>query len=251
MSRLFSANMMRLGKSKIFLIGEIFMVGYAAFAYESATSAIASKGAVDSWNTYFFNVLLAIGIVMAMLGSFFLGTEYGDGAIRNKLMVGHKRRDIYLMNFAACLLAGFIMCATYYLCSLVFGCLFIGKEVFQIQDIGAGLLCSMLILTVYTAIFVSVEMLDHNKARSMAVNTLGALFILMIGIVSYGQLVSRPDTAGFMWHMIEILLPSVLVMYTASGAEQIPYTTIVPGLIIETVCLIGVGIWGFGRKDIK
>ena len=251
MSRLFSANMMRLQKSKIFLIGEIFMVGYALFVYESAASTIASKGSIDNWNTYFFNVLLAIGIVMAMFVSFFLGTEYGDGTIRNKLMVGHKRRDIYLVNFLSCLLAGLVMCATYYLFSLIFGCLFIGKEILQIQNIGRGLLCSMLILTVYTAIFVSVEMLDHNKARSMAVNSLGALFILMIGIVSYGQLVSHPDTAGFMWHIIEMLLPSVLVMHTASGTKQIPYITIVLGLSIETACFMGIGIWGFGRKDIK
>ena len=251
MSRLFSANMMRLRKSKIFLIGEIFMAGYALFAYESATSTIASKGPIDSCNTYFFNVLLASGIVMAMFVSFFLGTEYGDGTIRNKLMVGHKRRGIYLVNFATCLLAGLVMCATYYLFSLIFGWLFIGKEILQIQNVGMGLFCSILIFVVYTAIFVLVEMLDHNKSRSMAVNSLGALFILMIGIVSYGQLVSHPDTAGIMWHIIEMLLPSVLVMYTASAAEQIPYITIVPGLLIETVCLISIGIWGFARKDIK
>lgn len=251
MSRLFSANMMRLRKSKIFLIGEIFMAGYALFAYESSTSTIASKGSIDSWNTYFFNVLLAIGIVMAMFVSFFLGTEYGDGVIRNKLMVGHKRRDIYLANFAACLLAGLAMCITYYLFSLIFGCLLIGREVLKIQSVGMGLFCSILILPVYTAIFVLVEMLDHNKARSMTINSLGALFILMIGIVSYGQLVSHADTAGFMWHIIEMLLPSVLVMYTASGVEQIPYITIVSGLLTEIVCLIGIGIWGFGRKDIK
>ena len=166
-------------------------------------------------------------------------------------MVGHKRRDIYLVNFLTCLLAGLIMCATYCLFSLIFGWLFIGKEILQIYNVGIGLLCSILILADYTAIFVSVEMLDHNKARSMAVNSLGALFILMIGIVSYGQLASHPDTAGFMWHIIEMLLPSVLVMYTASGAEQIPYAAIVTGLLIETTCLVGIGIWGFGRKDIK
>ena len=227
------------------------MAGYALFVYESATSTIASKGQIYNWNTYFFNVLLAIGIVMAMFVSFFLGPEYGDGVMRNKLMVGHKRRDIYLVNFLTCLLAGLVMCTTYYLFSLLFGCLFIGKEILQIYNVGMGLLCSILILVVYTAVFVLVEMLDHNKARSMSVNLLGALFILMTGIVSYGQLISHPDTAGFMWHIIEMLLPSVLVMHTASGTEQIPYITIVLGLSIETACLMGIGIWGFGRKDIK
>ena len=44
MSRLFSANMMRLRKSKIFWLEEIFMVGYALFVYISAASTMKSRG---------------------------------------------------------------------------------------------------------------------------------------------------------------------------------------------------------------
>ena len=250
MSRLFSANMMRLWKSRIFRLGELFMAGYALFVYYSARSNIASFGTINNWNLYFHNVLLVAGIVMAVFVSAFLGIEYNDGTIRNKLMVGHRRKDIYLVNFATCLLAGLMMCATYYLSAILFGCLLVGRETLRIQDVGVGILCSILIFMVYTAIFVLVEMLDKNKVRSMAVNIVGAMLILMIGMVCYAEIVGHSDTAGFMWYLIEMLFPSAPVFYVAA-ADRVLSVRVVLGLLAETICLTGIGIRGFGRKDIQ
>ena len=251
MSRLFSANMMRLKKSRIFWLEELFMVGYTFFIYESARSTIATKGTIQIWNAYFFNLLLVSGIVMALFVSGFLNVEHSDGAIRNKLMVGHKRRDIYLVNFATCLLAGLIMCATYYLFSLIFGCLLIGRESLQIQGVGAGILYNILILVVYTAIFLFVEMVDRNKARTMAFNLMAAGIILVIGMISYGELINSSGPAAVRWRIAELLFPSVLSLDVAAGIEQAPYLSIVIGLVTESVFLIGFGIWEFEGKDIQ
>lgn len=250
MSRLFSANMMRLKKSRIFWLGELFMAGYALFVYDSAGGHMESSGPIDNWNIYFFNALLLSGFVAALCVSFYLNAEYSDGAVRNKLMVGHKRKDIYLVNFVTCLLAELAMYITYFLSSLLFGFLFFGNESLQMQNAGVGLLCSILILLVYTAIFVLVEMLDQNKVRTMAVNLMGALLILVVGIVSYNELWGHPDTAGVMWHLAEVLFPSVLVLHVA-GADSVSYFPIILGLLIETLCFIGIGVWGFSRKDIQ
>ena len=249
MSRLFSANMMRLGKSRVFLLGELFMVGYAFFVYDSARSHIASSGPIDEWNLYFFNVLLASGIVMALFVSVFLGVEYHDGTIRNKLMVGHRRRDIYLVNYVTCLLAGLVMCATYYLCAVLFGCLIVGRETLQIRNVGAGIICSILILAAYTAIFVSVEMLDKNKVRSMAVNLIGAMLILMIGMMCSTEIFRHSDTAGFMWYIIEILFPSTPIFYVA-GADVIP-VRVAFGLLAEAICFTGIGVRVFREKELQ
>ena len=250
MSRLFNANMMRLRQSWIFLLEEIFMVGYAIFVYANAGIHVAKGEVVQNWNIYFYNVLLVSGIAMALFVSVFLSAEYGDGTIRNKVVVGHRRRDIYLVNLVICLLAGLIMCLTYYVVGIIFGYLVVGGEVMRIQDIGAGMIGSILIFMVYTAIFVLVEMLDKNKTRSMEINLIGAVLILAVGIICFGSLMGHPDTAGFMWHVIGVLFPSVLVMYVA-GAESVSYVPIMLGLFIEAVCLIGIGLWGFERKDIQ
>ena len=253
MSRLFSANMMRLKKSKIFWLEELFMVGYALFVYISAYSNMVSRGAISDWNIYFFNVLLLSGFIVALFVSGFFDAEYSDGVIRNKLMVGHKRRDIYLVNFGTCLLVGLITCATYYLFALLFGCLIIGRESLQIRRLGAGILCSILIFVVYAAIFMFVEMVDRNKARTTAVNLMAALIILVIGMIGYGEVikVNSPDAVEIQWRIVEFLFPSVLTMNVAAGLEEAPYLSIVIGLVVETVCLIGFGIWEFEGKDIQ
>ena len=251
MSRLFSANMMRLRKSKIFWLEEIFMVGYALFVYISAKSTMENRGIIRDWNIYFFNVLLLSGFIVALFVSGFFAAEYSDGAIRNKLIVGHKRRDIYLVNFGTCLLVGLITCATYYLFALFFGCLIIGRESLQIRGLGVGILCSILIFVVYAAIFMFVEMADRNKARTAAINLMTALVILVIGMIGYGEVVSSPDTVEIQWRVVELLFPSVLTLDVAAGLEQAPYLSIVIGLVVETVCLMGLGMWEFNEKDIQ
>lgn len=251
MSRLFSANMMRLKKSKIFWLEEVFVVGYTLFIYISAHSNMVSRGAVKNWNTYFFNILLLSGFVVALFVSGFFDAEYSDGVIRNKLMVGHKRRDIYLANFGTCLLAGLITCATYYLFALLFGCLIIGRESLQIRGLGAGMLYSILIFVVYAAVFMFVEMADRNKARTAAINLMTALVILVIGMIGYGEVISSPDTVEIQWRIVELLFPSVLTLDVAAGLERAPYLSIVIGLVVETVCLIGFGVWEFEGKDIQ
>lgn len=251
MSRLFSANMMRLWRSRIFWLEEVFMVGYAFFAYASARSTLASRGTIRDWNVYFFNVMLLSGFAMALFASVFFNAEYNDGAIRNKLMVGHKRRHIYLVNLGTCLLAGLLMCATYYMFSLFFGYMLIGTEALQIRRAGAGILCSILVFAVYTAIFLFVEMVDRNKARTMSINLMGAMIILVIGMIGYGEVVGSPDTAEIQWRIVERLFPSVLSLDVAAGLERAPYISIVVGLLIEAIFLIGFGIWEFEGKDIQ
>ena len=251
MSRLFSANMMRLRKSRIFWLEELFMAGYALFVYISAKSTMASRGIIRNWNSYFFNVLLLSGFVVALFVSGFFDAEYSDGVIRNKLMVGHKRRDIYLVNFVTCLLAGLITCVTYYLFALLFGFLIIGRESLQIRGLGVGILCSILIFVVYAAIFIFVEMADRNKARTAAINLMTALVILVIGMIGYGEVVSSPDTVEIQWRIVERLFPSVLTLDVAAGIDQAPYLSIVIGLVIETVCLLGFGLWEFEGKNIQ
>lgn len=250
MSRLLNANLMRLLKSRIFLLGELFAVGYALLAYCSAVSALKSGRTIENWNMYFFNVLLAIGIAIALFVTVFLNAEYSQGTVRNKLAVGHKRSDVYLANYAVCVLAGLCMYATYLLSAALLGLALAGKASLRLEAPVSGFLFGTVAVISYTAVFVLVEMLIGNKTVSAAVNLLGAGALLLLGMSCYARLVNLGDQAGYMWHLIEMLCPASAGFYTAAADRQLP-VRVVLALVAETVCLTGIGMWRFDKKDIQ
>ncbi len=51
-----------------------------------------------------------LGIILSVFISLFIGAEYEYGTIRNKIISGYDRSEIYLANIFACIIAGWIMC---------------------------------------------------------------------------------------------------------------------------------------------
>lgn len=250
MSRLLNANMVRLAKSRIFLLAELFMAGYAVAAYVSACSALESRKSGENWNLYFFNGLLAIGIVMAVFVSVFLHAQYSDHTIRNKIMVGHRRSHIYLADYLTCLGAGWLMCATYHLTGLLAGLLLIGSEMLEISNFVLGMACSAVIVMVYTALFVLVEMLDQNKARSMSVNVVAALALLAVGMQCFNKLISLGESAGWLLRVLEKTVPFVTAVYVTTGNDRLSAAALIC-LSVEAVLLVIIGISAFQKTDIE
>ena len=54
-----------------------------------------------------------MGLVAAVFISLFVGSEYSDGTIRNKLVVGHSRMRIYLANLIVCSIACVLISLAY------------------------------------------------------------------------------------------------------------------------------------------
>lgn len=92
MRKLLSANLFRLWKSKIFWVLEGISAIVGTFIYVLAiinTRNISTDWYRGNGNYYFFSELVYIGIIMAVFISFYVGTEYADGTIRNKLSRVH------------------------------------------------------------------------------------------------------------------------------------------------------------------
>ncbi len=56
----------------------------------------------------FFAFGLFVPILLSFVTALFIGSGYSDGAVRNKLIVGHLRRDIYLSGLIVCSAAAFM-----------------------------------------------------------------------------------------------------------------------------------------------
>lgn len=98
MIRLLDAGFTRLKKSKVFLLICLFSIGFALFMLGVSYKDMKQYQEVIDVAQLLLNYSTMIGVVIAIFTSLFLGVEYSEGAIRNKISMGHKRTAIYLSN---------------------------------------------------------------------------------------------------------------------------------------------------------
>ncbi|MDE6203583.1 MAG: ABC transporter permease, partial [Lachnospiraceae bacterium] len=227
----------------------------------------------------FFSYTSFMVILFSAFCSLFIGTEYNDGTIRNKLIVGHKRMDIYLSNLTACIIAGVIMCIAYLIPYLITGIPLLGFFIVDnISTIWIFLGCNLVLLIALAAIFTLVSMLNQNKALSAVICILGLFVLLMLGAMiedglnqpeyfeDYAymdpetkELVIVPSTAnpyyirGTQRQIYEFLsdfLPgSQIIRLSAMDAPSPEILAMYSGII--AVATTSLGIFFFGKEDIK
>lgn len=192
MRRLLAADFARMKKSKGFWILEgiclvIGVIFYALVAYN--TNHIGKNWLELNAHIYFFFQVMYIGIIIAIFSSLFIGTEYSDGTMRNKLFAGHRRSEIYLSFLLVTIAAGLCFAMAYILAVLLIGLPFAGADVISAVHAPVWRIIScMLIIVVYSALFTLMAMLDSNKARVSIVSMMLALLILGSGMLVYGRL---------------------------------------------------------------
>ena len=96
MIKLLNASFTRLRKTKIFWLLTIFSILFAFFMINTKYSDMKLYNEVIEVEQLMINYSTIVGIVIAIFTSLFLGVEYSDGTIRNKIIIGHKRANIYL-----------------------------------------------------------------------------------------------------------------------------------------------------------
>lgn len=120
-------------------------------------------------------------VLSAVLASLFLGTEHSDGAIRNKIIVGNRRHQIYLANLSAVYLGSLLLCACFLVPYLAVGIPLLGFYQTEISVILLNLLTAAVLMLAVTSIYTALTMLNQNKAIVVAVCILLSFAILMAG----------------------------------------------------------------------
>ncbi len=196
MRKLLSASFARLWKSKIFWTLEGFCFGFGVFAY--ALVAYNTHNLGPGWleyeaHNYFYLLQIFIAVMIALFACFFIGTDYSDGTLRNKLSVGRSREEIYLSFLLTTFAAAFFFAAAYLLAVLLVGLPLSGTGVLtHVQAQPWRLLCCGLAMMEYAALFTMASMLDSDKARNIVISLLLAVILIFAGMWAYGKL-SAPE----------------------------------------------------------
>lgn len=232
MIKLLRGNIARLLKSKIFWIctAAVFLVA----VYIMQMGGIAVKKRAVTLDEYFFYLGPVVALFFSVFISLFIGTEHSDGTVRNKLIVGHSRKQVYLSYYLTCLVGTEVMIAAWFLGGLT------GMPVLGVWKTGAAaiftnILITMLYCALLTAIFVFLSVMMQNKATSAVVQIVFAIVLILWGSILYNHLCEPEEISGMM------LINGEIVM-----GEPEPNPTYIGGTLRQ-VCIALVNILPTGQ----
>lgn len=198
MRKLMSANLARLWRDRVFWIGMLAMAAYSVLSMVNGCRQAARDMSEFGYTLehYYFQGMPVIGIFIAVFTGLFLGTEYSDGTLRNKLIVGHTRAQVYLSNLLTTTTASLLMLAVWFIGGLV------GIPALGAWRMGASNLLiyfgiSSLMVAALSAIFALTGMLLTNRAIAAVVSILICLGIVLSGSMLYNAL-SEPEMSSGM-----------------------------------------------------
>lgn len=197
MFNLLRANLTRLKKDKVFWAALLVMLAYSVIAaLNNGRQAVQmmKSGYQDCefLDKLYFSLAPMVGIFFAVVISLYLGKEYGDGTLRNKVIVGHTRMEIYTAN----LLTSFLTAASFVVVWFIGG--LAGRvylKEWQMSPSWTVLYIVMILLLnfVLAAIFTMIGMLATNKAATAVLTILLFLFLVVGASMLYNKL-SQPET---------------------------------------------------------
>ena len=274
MTKLLSANFFRLKKNKCFWVCMIFMLAAGVFFPVMRYVDMQKSGTVNTLDNGFFACALFIGVLASVFCSLFIGTEYSDGTIRNKVVVGQKRSAIYLSNLITCAAAGVAMCLAFFLPYLGLGMPLLG---FFTADVKVILLFTLAVFALcisFNAIFTMNAMLNQNKAVVAVTCILSAFVLLGAGAYINARLdepktypsynISGEETASTVIENPDYLEGTERDVYQFlydffPGGQAVQCSTMEavhpPMLPVYSAVIVvlttGLGLFFFRRKDLK
>ncbi len=195
MRKLVSAHFSRLRKDRMFWICMGAMFAYAVFyIWSGCRKEQLLPGEEHSLSAYYFHFAIPVGLFCALFDSLFLGTEYSDGTIRNKIVAGHTRTEIYLAALLLTFSAGLLLMAAWtagaLITALASGTWNMGMGILRLF---LYLLIAVLEVAVFSALFTWIGMLSENKAVTEMISVLLFLALLLFSSMLYNAL-SQPET---------------------------------------------------------
>lgn len=199
MTKLLYAEFSRLFHSLIFKAGVLFSAGLSIFIiFMRWLDVTQNPEFYHNFPVSYRNAdgLIFVGgiyliFVLAIFIGEFIGREYSDGTIRNKLVCGHTRRSIYLSKLIVCSVACLIFHLLYILVSVLMGILLIDGTTMTIGQLMLSSLAGSFAMTAITALMLFISMLIPHKAAGSVCCLLLALLMMFGSLTIYERLQSE------------------------------------------------------------
>ncbi|MGM9670646.1 MAG: ABC transporter permease subunit [Oscillospiraceae bacterium] len=192
MRKLLSANFTRLWKNKVFWLGMIFMFGIGIAVVGNQYWELRKFGLEPVLDSALRTYAIFIGVAAAVVCGLFLGTEYSDGTVRNKLIVGLTRSAIYFANLIVCTAAALLLCAAYFAAVCALGILLLGGFHGAAGGIFLQLGVGLAMVAATAALLTLIGMLCQSRAHASVLCILLILVLLFAATYLHSRL-SEPE----------------------------------------------------------
>lgn len=190
MTNLLRANFFRIGRDKMFWTCVLTTLGCSIGFMLLWCGESVERGALVELDVFYFRISAAMGFFYAMFTCLFLSVEYSEGTIRNKLAVGHTRREVYLSSLLSVFTAS--MCiALAWLVGGLSGVPFLGF--LRLGPAGAALCVAVIVgyTAAFSAIYTLIGMLTDR--RTATVITISAWLVLVLVSFFFENALHEPE----------------------------------------------------------
>ncbi|MBD5170200.1 MAG: hypothetical protein HDT20_08835 [Oscillibacter sp.] len=270
MRNLLYANLRRLVRSRAFLIALLAELAYIVLTVLSCWDHCTAGEPVT------LEFILTAGYVLlsyfpistliaAPLLSLYLGADYSNSTLRNKLIVGHTRQSVYLADLLACVITAVGLDALYLLVTGVF----CAKPIWNVSGVllrsSAGqMLAWVAVLLLARMAWAAVVKLLATLLGNQTAATIAALLLMLaaaiisttglqeISYLSLPQHFGEADYAQRMtaWQLVLDILPTG--QYYRVSILDTPNLWRMPLLSLGVIAAsTGAGLAFFRRKDLK
>lgn len=273
MYKLLKAGLSRMLKNKAFMIIIIITVVLAIFfVLNNMSNLSASKS-----DGLLYSYTLIIGIFIAMFTSLFVGTEYSYGTIKNKIIVGHSRINIYISNLIFSIIGGIIMQIVYIAIVIVLGGLIIGNVEMSFSNFFILFIEMFAIIVAYSSIFNLITL----ACPDMTVATIICMLLFLVMYIVTSSLTSIINAPEYITHtltddsgniqviseepnpnypgkvkmiiskLLYYIIPTGSAMQMAGNIDNIDVVLSLSYLVTIIILSNVFGICIFNRKDLK
>lgn len=277
MNKLLSAGFSRLWKNKFFWLGMILLPGFLAFALFSNYYDMKQYNFSFTLDNFLYGCFLLIGMFTSIFAALFLGTEYSDGTIRNKLVIGHSRTAVYLSSLAVCFVSSLLVCLTTIIITYALGIPLFGTPETPVLTTVQKYAYGVLMIAALSGLFTLLAMMITSKSVSAIVCTVSIFALLFVSmyilqrllaseIMQYGYDVTadgsvipleRPNpqyltgTARKVYEFFQDFLPTGQGLQLAEfGYLQHPLQACLCSFFVTAATTVG-GILAFQKKNLK
>lgn len=210
MRKLLSANFYRLWRSRLFwqeMLTAAGMAGLFLFVNQFEGASTIKYMDFPFFSQYIYNPVILAGFL-----TLYLGTEYSDGTIRNKLVTGHSRLAVYGANLCVCIVMSVLFALMQIILSLGIGPMVFESFRMPLEYIVTAAITACLAAVSSAAIYTALAMNIQNKAVGV-IGSVALTFVVML-VVSL--------LAGVLY------APEMVYEYTEKTATGLTYGPLVP-----------------------